>query len=85
MAVPIAVLPKVINSPNSNSPMAVVGERSAKIRSRRPCGLSASRPPSSSSAATTPAARLIASSRNSGARKIVIRDAAMVRIIFELS
>src|SRR6266851_1187756 len=69
IAVPIAAEPKVITKPNSNSPSAVPGDESARIRSRKPAGLSASRPATSSAASTIPAARLIASSRNSGTRQ----------------
>jgi len=39
IAVPIAAEPKVIANPNSNSPSAVPGELSAKIRSRSPAGI----------------------------------------------
>src|SRR5258708_7258201 len=48
---------------------AVPGELSAKIKSRKPKGLSTRSPPTSSAATAIPAARLIASRRNSGTRR----------------
>ena len=50
IAVPIAAEPKVTTKPNSSSPSAVPGEASAKIRCRKPPGLSASSPPTASAA-----------------------------------
>src|SRR6266436_7310878 len=73
IADPIAVEPRVTMKPNSNSPSAMPGELSAKIRSRKRKGLSASRPPTSKVAAATPTARLMASSRSSGTRRTLNR------------
>ena len=45
IAVPIAAKPKVTKNPNGDSPSSAPGDKSAKIRCRKPCGLSASSAP----------------------------------------
>jgi hypothetical protein len=68
IAEPMAALPKVMSRPKPSSTSAAAGWRSARMRSRKPAGLSASSPPSISPATVAPPARLTASRRISGWR-----------------